>query len=302
MAAIMFRGLQSCYESHLLDSRASTTLRLTLPCSKTLTPPTPQPMDFTFKSSFCDSNSKTRCPEEISSKTDKGGWSFLQALSNVHHGGLKEPWEKESIYVHPQAKRSSLILSEKSLQLCTENLGNETGTDIVGNSIDLLCSSCSSSEHGSAGDSQTVEQTRAARPVLGGKKTKTQNFPPPLTTIRGSESLRVRPHREEGRLVIEAVRVPLSATCFKAERSHGRLRLRLLENESTSFDSEDGDADEIEEVESEMKEEEVEDEEEEEERDGRIEGLRGYDMPRRCKEGECENNEMLIFESLWVTT
>ncbi|KAI9115039.1 hypothetical protein K1719_014052 [Acacia pycnantha] len=308
MAAIMLHGSQSCYEPQLFESRTSKTLRLTLPCSKTLTPPNPlpQPMDLiTFKSSFCDSNSKTQYSEEISSKNDRGGgWSFLQALSNVCHGGLKEPSEKESIYVHPQAKCSSLRLSEKSLQLCTENLGNETGTEIAGNSIDLLCSSSKGSGSG-AGDSPTREQTReVARPVLGGKRTKNQNFPPPLTTMRGSESLRVRPHRDGGRLVIEAVRVPPNASCFKAERNHGRLRLHLLKNESTSFDyEEDSDADEKEEVESEMKEEEEEEgEDEEEEEEEERERLRGYDRPSRCREGESENNEMFILERLCVTT
>lgn len=272
MAAIVCRGLQSYnFESQLVESRTSTTFRLTLPLSKSLPPPSPpQPKDLTFKS-------KTRYSEEISGKTDTGGWSFLQALSDVRHDGLKELSEKESIYVHPQTKRSSLILSERSLQLCTENLGNETGTDIVGKSIDLLCSSW---ENGSAGDCPTREQTRAARPVLGGKKERTQNFPPPLTTIRGSESLRVRPHREEGRLVIEAVRVTSSASCFKAERSHGRLRLCLLKNQSTRFDYEDGDTDETEEIESEVEEEEEDDEDEEYE-ELRVEMC---ERPIRCKE------------------
>lgn len=286
-----------------METRTSTTLRLTLPCSKTLTP-----MDYVnSKSTIKDSNPKTSYyAEEISNKTDLscGGWSFLQALSNVSHGD-----NKESIYVHPQTKRSSLILSEKSLQLCTENLGSETGTDIVENGIDLLSSSSSSSLESnteSAGDSPTREEIKAARGVFGGKRNKRRDFPPPLTTIRGLESLRVRPHREEGRLVIKAVRVPPSASCFKAERSHGRLRLHLLKNESTRFDYEEeeeeeeeyDDAYEKEDVESEMEEE----EEENEERDGEKMGLRGYDRMSRCREGECENNEMFILESIWVAS
>jgi hypothetical protein len=68
---------------------------------------------------------------------------------------------------------------------------------------------------------------------------KTQNFPPPLTTIRGSESLRVRPHREDGRLVIEVTKVPPSTSCFQADRSNGRLRLSFSTNQTTSFDPEE---------------------------------------------------------------
>lgn len=308
MAAIVCHGLQSCLESQLVESR--TTLRLSLPFSKTLTPP-PQPLDLNFKSTFWDSNTKTQYSEETSTKSDalhdKGGWSFLQVLSNVCHGGPREQSEKESVYVHPQVKRSSLMLSDKSLELCTENLGNETGTDIVGNNIELLPSS--SSEYGGAGDSPKREQTRAARQGLGGKKAKTQNFPPPLTTINGSESLRVRTHRENGRLVIEAVRVTSSASCFKAERSNGRLRLCLLKNHTPSFDYEEVDTEENEEVESERNDgeegtEEEAEEEEEEDEDGERDGLRveQSERPRRCKEGENENNELLSWEPVWVAT
>ncbi|KAG5061687.1 hypothetical protein JHK87_002716 [Glycine soja] len=107
---------------------------------------------------------------------------------------------------------SLLRLSPKSLELCTENLGNETGCDdiITETGIELLSSSSSSSS------SSTREQkSRKAREAA-------RSFPPPLTTIRGSESIRVRPHREGGRLVLQLTKVP---SCFQAQRSPGRLRL-----------------------------------------------------------------------------
>lgn len=297
MAAIVCHGLQSCLESQIVETRA--TLRLSLPFSKSLTPP-PQPLDLSFKSTFWDnSNSKTQRPDESNTTkfdtlNDKGGWSFLQVLSNVGHGGPKEASEKDNVYIHPQVKRSSLKLSEKSLELCTENLGNETGSDNVGNnSIELLCSSSSSS---SSEDSPTREQTRVSRIGLGEKKAKAREFPPPLTTIRGSESLRVRTHRENGRLVIEAVKVTSSASFFKAERSHGRLRLRLLKNHSPTFDYE---YEEEEEAESERndgehgREDEAEQEQEEQE----------CERGRRCKEEEnYENSELFNWEQVWVTT
>jgi len=57
--------------------------------------------------------------------------------------------------------------------------------------------------------------------------------------MRGSKYLRVRPHREDGRLVIEATKVPPSTSCFQADRSHGCLRLYFLANATTSFDPEE---------------------------------------------------------------
>ncbi|KAL5182188.1 Protein FANTASTIC FOUR 3 [Glycine soja] len=104
---------------------------------------------------------------------------------------------------------SLLRLSPKSLELCTENLGNETGCDdiITETGIELLSSSSSSSTR--------EQKSRKAREAA-------RSFPPPLTTIRGSESIRVRPHREGGRLVLQLTKVP---SCFQAQRSPGRLRL-----------------------------------------------------------------------------
>ncbi|XP_028761114.1 protein FANTASTIC FOUR 3-like [Neltuma alba] len=299
MAAIVCHGLQSCLEPQFVESRA---LTLSFPFS---TPHNPQqiPIDLPFKTSFWDSNSKTQ--ERPNNKTDTSntGWSFLQALSNVSYVS-KDSTEKESVYVHPQAKRSSTAMSQKSLELCTEKLGNETGSDIVENNgygMDVLCSS--------------PTRDQLARPRQG--KSRTQNFPPPLTTMRGSESLRVRSHREGGRLVVEAIRAPPSASCFQAERSHGRLRLCFLKNndkfdpeetdayddsegveEECESDSEDNERKEMEEAEEEEQEgdEDVDDEEEqaEQEEEGEEMTRKEYEGPRRCKEGsKQENNKFL---------
>ncbi|CAK8573756.1 unnamed protein product [Lathyrus sativus] len=211
MAAIMYHPrLQLHLESQLVESR---TLTLTLPSPK-------RSNDLAFKSCFPDSNvNKT---ETFQDKPDNSGWNFVDALSNISQ-------TTTTGYVHPQQKRSSLVLSPKSLELCTENLGNESGSgsNIVEN--DMLLSLM-----------ETKEQRQRCRHVLADTKTvKIQNFPPPLATIRGSESLRVRPHREDGRLVIEVTKVPRRTSCFRAERSHGRLRLCFLTNEATSFNSEE---------------------------------------------------------------
>ncbi|XP_061376513.1 protein FANTASTIC FOUR 3 [Gastrolobium bilobum] len=329
-------------ETQLVESR---TLRLRFPSSKSVPS---QSIDLAFKSCLWDSNIKNHNEEENSNKTEtsfqeksissnntnKGGWSFLEALSNVSQGN-KEPSQKETSYVHPQQKRSSLVLSPRSLELCTENLGNESGTDIAENGIDMLSSSYT------AGGNLGTREQREPRQHLAAMKAKTQNFPPPLTTIRGTKSLVMRPHREDGRLVIEVTKVPPSASCFHAERSHGRLRLCFLNNHAPSFDPEEEEGEEEysieeneptaneegfeEELENEMsgqiqfleeEEEETEEEAEEEEDDAcgcgcvyeeEMKGsdMRMYERPRRCKEGgDHENNELLLNwgEPLWVAT
>jgi len=329
MSAIVYHpGLQTHLESPLVESR---TLRLRLPSPKQV--PTPQSIDLAFKTCFFDSNIKTHHQEEKINKTEtsqnksnnNGGWNFLEALSNNIYQNTSKKETTTTTYVHPQQKRSSLAMSPKSLELCTENLGNESGTNIVEN--DMLLSSMGTME----------EQREPCSPVLvATKKPKIKNFPPPLTTMRGSESLRVRPHREDGRLVIEVIKAPTS--CFQADRSHGRLRLCILTNETTSFDpeeeqeqEEDVDVDVVDEneqphnkeelYENEMVGEVVQDVEEEETEEKtekvEVEGvvaceemkssdarMEKYEWAGRCKEGgENQNKEFLNWgEALWVAT
>ncbi|KAK7405882.1 hypothetical protein VNO78_07494 [Psophocarpus tetragonolobus] len=83
-------------------------------------------------------------------------------------------------------------LSPKSLELCTENLGNETGTNITDNTIDHFLSSSSSHSL-----SRTTNEPRK-------KLHQARTFPPPLTTIR---VIRVTPQREPGRLVLQLTKI-----------------------------------------------------------------------------------------------
>ncbi|RDX65301.1 Protein FANTASTIC FOUR 3, partial [Mucuna pruriens] len=149
-------------------------------------------------------------------------WSSIEALSSV---------QKESMYVFP--KQSSVRLSPKSLEMCTENLGNETGSDMIESDIQLLSSSASSSE---CGEAQTKTNLNLGNKIR--KAREARNFPPPLTTIRGSESIRVRPHREGGRLVLQLTKL---SPCFHAQRSHGRLRLCFWtqDNNDPEYQTED---------------------------------------------------------------
>lgn len=216
MATIVYQGLQSCLESQVLEPR---TLRLRF-CSPK--PHCSQPLELTFKSCFVDSNTKQledKCHSQENSKksADTGSWSFLEAIANGSQlGSSKE--KINTTYVHPQVKRSMSSLSEKSLKLCTESLGSETGTDIIEDDMDSLSSSSSCSPTGA--------KTASAR-----------NFPPPLTTISGLERLQVKPHREDGRLIVKATKSASTGSLFQAERSHGRLRLSFFY--TPFFDSEE---------------------------------------------------------------
>ncbi|MED6168730.1 hypothetical protein PIB30_014193 [Stylosanthes scabra] len=321
MAAIVCRGLQTSHlESQIVESR---TLRLRLP-SPPKPLPHPQAIDLSFTSCFWDSNIKTdhqsqsQKQEQEQENKKIGSWSFLEAISQQ---GTTSKKEKEAIYLHPQQKRSSMVLSPKSLELCTENLGNESGTDSIDD--EMISSSASV-----GGNLETGEQQRQVRQYSTAnnknKKPKTANFPPPLTTMRGSESLRVRPHRQDGRLLIQLTRVPPIPSCFQAQRSHGRLRLSLLKIQNPSFDTQhkyenEPTANEEEEQEQTEDEYEYEEEKEEEEEGGGGGGEEDYfaceekriiEMPRTCKEG-CEhenhhNNESLLnlnwSEPFWVAT
>lgn len=148
-------------------------------------------------------------------------------------------------YVHPLLKKSSSTLSEKSLEICTENLGSETGSDGF--------SSYSSSEVNSeASDFDKEEESRQEDvknylgeelpvPVVAkynysaaaDKKMmqKRRSFPPPLSSLTKSSNegpcLHMHSQRVNGRLVLQAVAVP-STKNFQAQREDGRLRLTLL--------------------------------------------------------------------------
>ncbi|GAV82400.1 DUF3049 domain-containing protein [Cephalotus follicularis] len=140
-----------------------------------------------------------------------------------------------SIYVHPLARRSASSLTEKSLEICTESLGSETGSDGF--------SSYPPSEIGEVEEDKEEEQPeiyqaeheeKGTESLDGGefrlvkynyvnKAPQNRPFPPPLPSL-SSASLRVKSHRDNGRLVLEAVSVS-SLNNFHAQRQDGRLVL-----------------------------------------------------------------------------
>ncbi|XP_038875205.1 protein FANTASTIC FOUR 3-like [Benincasa hispida] len=219
MATMVYRSLQSCLDSNLVDQRTFIFPPFDLP----LKHPFPDSSKSLIHSDQCQIPNNSS-PAGIPN-SGAGGWTFLQSL-DVGETPVSKP---ESFYVHPLAKRFNPTgLSEKSLKLCTENLGNETGSDIIENNI-----------FSPETDGEDL-QRKWERKSHSYSNSHSHQFPPPLTTIGETESFRVMPHREEGRLIIAAVRAPARLPCFQAERSGGRLKLCFMTTEeSEEMDSGD---------------------------------------------------------------
>ncbi|KAI3931717.1 hypothetical protein MKX01_012178 [Papaver californicum] len=161
--------------------------------------------------------------------TNSDSWSSIESITEVDEVDEKK---EKSTYIHPLVKRSSSALSGKSLELCTETLGCETGTNVDDNNVSFSNSSMSSNSVGicrsPARKTSNSQQFSMHEKVITSPQ---RSFPPPLTSIGNSSDCNVqfRPHREGGRLVIKAIAVATSPTCFQAERVDGRLRLLLKE-------------------------------------------------------------------------
>ncbi|KAK4762881.1 hypothetical protein SAY86_008649 [Trapa natans] len=150
-------------------------------------------------------------------------------------------------YIHPQVKRSVTSLSVKSLDICTESLGSETGSDGY--------SSYPSSENGDGEEEEKEElpvEAEQAVPspgtsLIGSRKrqqlqqlTRSRSFPPPLPSLsrQNGASLHVHPRRNNGRLVLEAVSVKEQMN-FRAQRQGGRLVLSLIDHPSKANNDHD---------------------------------------------------------------
>ncbi|XP_017222319.2 protein FANTASTIC FOUR 3 [Daucus carota subsp. sativus] len=142
-------------------------------------------------------------------------WSFPHTLSN----SSSQPRLCKSF--------SSPRLNDRSLELCTENLGSETGSDTSESSI-----------FESRTERPAREHQRNIKQISSGKKRNPRCFPPPLTSTRSSSSYQVRPHRENGRLIIKVVESPSTGTCFEAHRDHGRLQLTFSKHGMQKLGSE----------------------------------------------------------------
>ncbi|XP_030470483.1 protein FANTASTIC FOUR 3-like [Syzygium oleosum] len=291
MATIVCQGLQSCLEPQIIEP-VSIRLKLTSPSPAHFS----QFLDVPSKSSLLGKSSKG---SEVQNENPKMTRNFLaNPISPVN--------KQDFAYVPPLTKSlSSISLHEKSLEMCTEDLGNETGiVDHVSESTVLP----SVLTDGSRSDRNSLKPHEH----VGAKEPMRRSFPPPLTTISGAKSLQLRPHREDGRLVIEAVETPSSYPHFRAERSDGRLRLCFLrEPTSSCVDSMDDeertlDDDKMEDDEKDwgengvFEEEEVDGNDKRDDDSGDVTGI--FQRSGRCKKREPENRRLSTWEPYLVAT
>ncbi|XP_027082569.1 uncharacterized protein [Coffea arabica] len=183
-------------------------------------------------------------------------WSWGSILSQKNEDSSKLP----PPYVHPLVKRSASSLSEKSLEICTESLGSETGSDGF--------SSYPPSEVGDVDEEkdndqqqpqpqpqpqlpQSYEDMRIAKYhySISSRKSGPRSFPPPLPSLAREDrtSVHMQSHRENGRLVLEAVSVP-PQNYFQAQREDGRLRLTFINTPSSQEEEMEDDVQEFEQV------------------------------------------------------
>ncbi|XP_059440022.1 protein FANTASTIC FOUR 3-like [Corylus avellana] len=242
------------------------------------------------------------------------GWSFLQSFTNNCNTTKTQDTENDNLYVHPLVKHSSTRLSEESLKMCTESLGSETGSAVTESSNDEFAFLSGASENG-----PNKQASKSNRFPASKRMNHCRSFPPPLTSISGSNGVQVKPHREGGRLVLKAVTAPSSHALFHAERGDGRLRLRMVEDRGIAEEEEDEEAvGETEAVEEEEEEEEEEDSDagEAEEEDWCEEEMEGYNgnfgdemgmgakrpWLSRCTEGARGNEALRNWEPFWMAT
>ncbi|KAG2300117.1 hypothetical protein Bca4012_011725 [Brassica carinata] len=273
---------QQGFQSSQFDEPRALKLRLSSP-----NPHFSQPFGLALKSHLLDSfnaedtrNFKDDKPA-ASSVPESSGWSFLQSLST---GSSSNTTSSEYV----QRPSSCRTLSDKSLALCTENLGSETGSDVT-DVEDMFLLSLSDVQTKKLGETTAETRTLKRRK----ENVSPSDLPPPLTSMRGSQCIQMRPHREDGRLVMTATKAPPRNMCFQADRSNGRLRLSILK-----------DSDETVEDDEEMNEPKETDEEEEEEEDvlDNDEVMETVERSRRCVEGDRENRGLLNWESFYVAT
>ncbi|KAK9122929.1 hypothetical protein Sjap_012531 [Stephania japonica] len=154
-------------------------------------------------------------------------------------------------YVHPLSKRSR-SLSQRSLEICTESLGSETGSD-------EYSSYHAPSETSDAEQEQDMEEEEKEPIVKEGFKDELdfpeynrcnigrkltplstanttasrRSFPPPLPSL-SRPGIHMRPRRVDGRLVLEAVSIPTPSHNFYAQRQDGRLLLTFAKPPSST--------------------------------------------------------------------
>uniref|UniRef100_A0A0E0P073 FAF domain-containing protein n=1 Tax=Oryza rufipogon TaxID=4529 RepID=A0A0E0P073_ORYRU len=178
-------------------------------------------------------------------------WNAIQAdvVDKSATTGAKKAAAKP--YVHPLVRRSSSLMSQKSLEVCTESLGSETGSgDFTASLDDVDMASLfgapaapASKRADQAAEDSFWQQSAAPEEAWerkelaavnyhcsGGTRSPPRSFPPPLPSMssRDAPCLQMRPRRQDGRLIVDAV-VVRPRGYLHARRQGGRLLLSFVD-------------------------------------------------------------------------
>jgi hypothetical protein len=148
-----------------------------------------------------------------------GAWGSMYSV--------QEPVKPRHVFVlAPAAKKPATYgIRRRNLETCTEAIGCETGavdTILAGSDGDVEAEYCAEGK----GRVREHDEVMARRARWSERRDRARPLPPPLTTLaRGAGRVRMVHERRGGRLEVYAVSTP---GVLEAERSGGRLRLRLL--------------------------------------------------------------------------
>ncbi|KAL6599974.1 hypothetical protein ACP70R_024010 [Stipagrostis hirtigluma subsp. patula] len=179
------------------------------------------------------------------SSMDSSLWTAIHADAQV---------KVESEAAKIKLKPKSLVMTTASLQLCTETLGCETGSDGTTPMPMAFLRPTTTSDHVEeetatsylvvAEEQQKQEESTVDSPeeeLTNGVHYRCSRprraFPPPLPSMsrRDGPCTQLRPHRRDGRLVLEAV--PARPRAYlHARRQGGRLRLCFVHYCSSATD------------------------------------------------------------------
>ncbi|XP_062082454.1 protein FAF-like, chloroplastic [Humulus lupulus] len=193
-----------------------------------------------FSSSEDEEEDQEYDQEENKEEQNQGEYDIWSLI--ISQKAKEESKSASTPYVHPLVKSRASSLSENSLQICTESLGSETGSDgfssypssLTGDSSELDKGTQEEEEKTQLGQSVSTKFNNSAT-VPRKSVTPTRSFPPPLPSLTGDGAMKVRmqTRRDNGRLVVEAVSVPSQKNYFAAQRQDGRLVLTFAKGSST---------------------------------------------------------------------
>ncbi|OIT08726.1 PREDICTED: protein FAF-like, chloroplastic [Nicotiana attenuata] len=144
----------------------------------------------------------------------------------------------ETPYIHPLVKRSTSSLSEKSLEICTESLGSETGSNSFSSYTPSETEDAEEEEKDEQLQqqqygSESFEEFRAVKYNYSKKSSSfPKSFPPSISSLAKGDnkpSLHMQSRREDGRLILEAICIP-PRNLFHAHCHNGRLLLTLIDD------------------------------------------------------------------------